>query len=100
MCIRDSTDPVLHMVVSWPEFERPSNDEIFWAGRRLLKALNLHEHQSIMAIHGDTDNIHVHIEVNRVDVYKRQVPYSSSEPSPASPATSSISRSGMRLTRM
>lgn len=60
------TDPVLHMVVSWPEFERPSNEDIFWAGRRLLKSLNLHEHQSIMAIHGDTDNIHVHIEVNRV----------------------------------
>lgn len=60
------TDPVLHLVVSWPEFERPSNDEIFWAGRQLLKALNLHEHQSIMAIHGDTDNVHVHIEVNRV----------------------------------
>lgn len=60
------TDPVLHLVASWPEFERPSNDEIFWAGRQLLKALNLHEHQSIMAIHGDTDNVHVHIEVNRV----------------------------------
>jgi hypothetical protein len=60
------TEPVLHLVVSWPEFERPSDQDIFWAGRRVLKALNLQEHQSIMAIHGDTDNIHVHIEVNRV----------------------------------
>lgn len=59
-------DPVLHMIVSWPEHERPDNEAIFAAARRLLKAIHLDEHQAVMAIHDDTDNIHVHIEVNRV----------------------------------
>ncbi|WP_205182560.1 TraI/MobA(P) family conjugative relaxase [Burkholderia sp. LMG 13014] len=59
-------DPVLHMIVSWPEHERPDNEAMFAAARRLLKAIHLDEHQAVMAIHNDTDNIHVHIEVNRV----------------------------------
>lgn len=59
-------NPVIHLIVSWPEHERPSVDKIFDAGRDVLKALNLHEHQSLIAIHNDTDNLHCHIEVNRV----------------------------------
>ncbi|MDR6379660.1 relaxase/mobilization nuclease domain-containing protein [Paraburkholderia caribensis] len=67
-------NPVVHLIMSWPEHERPSYDAIFAAGRDVLKALNLHEHQSLMAIHNDTDNLHCHIEVSRVhpDTYKSQ----------------------------
>ena len=67
-------NPVVHLIVSWPEHERPSYDAIFAAGRDVLKALNLHEHQSLMAIHNDTDNLHCHIEVSRVhpDTYRSQ----------------------------
>lgn len=67
-------NPVVHLIVSWPEHERPSYDAIFAAGRDVLKALNLHVHQSLMAIHNDTDNLHCHIEVSRVhpDTYKSQ----------------------------
>ncbi|WNC89601.1 TraI/MobA(P) family conjugative relaxase [Paraburkholderia sp. FT54] len=67
-------NPVVHLIVSWPEHERPSYDAIFAAGRDVLKALNLHDHQSLMAIHNDTDNLHCHIEVSRVhpDTYKSQ----------------------------
>lgn len=67
-------NPVIHLIVSWPEHERPSYDAIFAAGRDVLKALNLHEHQSLMAIHNDTDNLHCHIEVSRVhpDTYRSQ----------------------------
>jgi len=62
----DVDNPVIHLIVSWSERERPSVDKIFDAGRDVLKALNLQEHQAIMAIHDDTDNLHCHIEVNRV----------------------------------
>ena len=67
-------NPVVHLIVSWPEHERPSYDAIFEAGRDVLRALNLHEHQSLMAIHNDTDNLHCHIEVSRVhpDTYRSQ----------------------------
>lgn len=67
-------NPVLHLLASWPEHERPTYDQVFDACRDVLKALNLHEHQWLMAIHNDTDNLHCHIEVNRVhpDTYKSQ----------------------------
>ena len=67
-------NPVVHLIVSWPEDERPSYEAIFAAGRDVLKSLNLHEHQWLMAIHNDTDNLHCHIEVSRVhpDTYKSQ----------------------------
>ena len=59
-------DPAYHFILSWPESEKPSNEAIFDAGRNALRALNLHEHQYVMAIHGNTDNIHCHITANRV----------------------------------
>jgi hypothetical protein len=67
-------NPVVHLVVSWPEHERPSHEAVFDAARDVLKALNLHEHQWLMAIHNDTDNLHCHIEVSRIhpDTYRSQ----------------------------
>lgn len=59
-------DPVYHFLLSWPENERPPVAEIFEAARHTLTALGLQEHQYIVAIHANTDNIHAHVEVNRV----------------------------------
>lgn len=60
------TDPVYHYILSWPENERPPVEHIFEAARHTLAALGLQEHQYIVAIHVNTDNIHAHVEVNRV----------------------------------
>lgn len=59
-------NPVYHYILSWPEHERPATQDIFAAARETLKALGMHEHQYIIAIHANTDNLHAHIEVNRV----------------------------------
>lgn len=59
-------DPVYHYILSWPEKERPSTENIFKAARHTLKALGLEEHQYIIAIHANTDNLHAHIGANRV----------------------------------
>lgn len=59
-------DPVLHLLLSWPEHERPGAEAIFGAARHALKRLGLLEHQYIFAIHDNTGNRHCHIEVNRV----------------------------------
>ena len=59
-------NPVYHYILSWPEHERPSTQDIFSAARETLKALGMEEHQYIIAIHANTDNLHAHIEVNRV----------------------------------
>ncbi|MGS0741461.1 relaxase/mobilization nuclease domain-containing protein [Glaciimonas sp. GG7] len=59
-------DAAYHYILSWPEHERPSFESIFEAARHSLKALNLQDHQYMLAIHGNTDNLHCHIGVNRV----------------------------------
>jgi hypothetical protein len=60
------TDPAYHFILSWPEHETPAFDAIFDAAQHALHALNLREHQYVLAIHGNTDNMHCHICVNRV----------------------------------
>lgn len=60
------TDPVYHYILSWPEHERPPAADIMAAARHTLTALGLQEHQYIIAVHANTDNLHAHIEVNRI----------------------------------
>ena len=59
-------DPVFTFILSWPEHERPAHSSIFDAAEHALLALGLEDHQSIIAIHADTDNVHCHVAVNRV----------------------------------
>lgn len=59
-------NPVYHYVLSWPEHERPRVEEVFAAARDTLTALGMVDHQYVIAIHADTDNLHAHVEVNRV----------------------------------
>lgn len=59
-------DPAYHIILSWPEHERPAPDNMFDAAEHALKALGLAEHQYVLAVHGNTDNDHCHICVNRV----------------------------------
>lgn len=59
-------DPAYHVILSWPEHEHPVPDLIFDAAEHALKALGLAEHQYVLAVHGNTDNTHCHISVNRV----------------------------------
>lgn len=58
--------PAFHFVLAWPEFERPAHNLIFEAAEHAIKSLGLGEHQYVLAIHGDTDNIHCHAAVNRI----------------------------------
>ena len=59
-------DPVYHFVISWPEGESPNERQIFEAARAAIKTLGMDGHQYVAAIHRDTQNLHVHVMVNRV----------------------------------
>jgi hypothetical protein len=59
-------NPYLHVVVSWRDGEKPSNAEVFASGRCVLESLGMGEHQYVIAIHRDTENVHAHIATNRV----------------------------------
>lgn len=60
-------DPVYHAILSWPESERPTADQIFDSARHCLKRLGMAGHQYVFAIHDDTDNLHCHLTVNRIN---------------------------------
>jgi Relaxase/Mobilisation nuclease domain/Large polyvalent protein-associated domain 7 len=63
-------DPVFHFVISWRDGEQPDQAQVFEAGRATLDALGMvpDEHQHVFAIHRDTDNVHLHVIVNRVNL--------------------------------
>lgn len=62
-----SKDPIDHYVLSWQEGEQPTVAQAREAVRMTLKHLGLEGHQVIWGMHSDTDNFHIHIEVNRVN---------------------------------
>lgn len=59
-------DPAYHFILSWPEHERPEAEKVYDAAEHALKSLGLAQHQAVIAIHANTDNLHCHIAVNRV----------------------------------
>ncbi|NOT20611.1 MAG: relaxase/mobilization nuclease domain-containing protein [Sideroxydans sp.] len=65
-------DPAFHFVLTWPEHEHPNSDAIFDAAEHAIQSLGLDDHQYVLAIHVNTDNIHCHAAVNRIhpDTYK------------------------------
>ena len=59
-------DPVYHFVVSWQEGEEVNDDVAYACCQKALEALGAEEHEHVVAIHRDTDNIHAHVMFNRV----------------------------------
>jgi hypothetical protein len=63
---RRCAQPVYHYLVSWPQSERPSDDQAFDMVRTSLADLGLLDHQWVGAVHRNTAHTHVHVVVNRV----------------------------------
>lgn len=59
-------DPVYHVVLSWPSSESPTDDQAFDCGLHAMAAVGMSGHQYVFAIHHDTDNVHLHMTINRV----------------------------------
>lgn len=59
-------DPVFHYLISWPENENPPVETVLDCARYTLEALGLSEHQYVIGVHVNTDNLHAHIEVNKI----------------------------------
>lgn len=63
---RAKGDKSYHLVISFPEGERPTLDQMRDIEDRLCEAIGLSDHQRISAIHDDTDNLHLHVAINKV----------------------------------
>lgn len=61
-----SKDPIDHWILSWPPNERPTVNQVREAVEIFLEHCGLKENQAIWGLHDDTENLHVHIAVNRV----------------------------------
>ena len=59
-------DPVYHVILSWPSGESPTDEQAFASGLHAMEAVGMKDHQYVFAIHHDTDNVHLHMTVNRV----------------------------------
>ena len=63
---RSKSDKSYHLVVSFPEGERPSRVQMEDIEDRLCDALGFGDHQRVSAVHQNTDNWHLHVAINKV----------------------------------
>ena len=61
-----SKDPIQHWVLSWREGEQPTTTQVEEAVDLFLDELGMRAHQALYALHADTDDLHLHLVVNRV----------------------------------
>ena len=63
---RSKVDKTYHCVISFPEGEHPSREQLEDIEDSICEALGFGAHQRISAVHQDTDNIHLHLAINKV----------------------------------
>ena len=58
--------PAFHFILSWRSDESPTNEQVDEAVNIALTELNLQDCQAVWGLQSDTDNLHVHVAVNRI----------------------------------
>ena len=58
--------PAFHFILSWREMESPTKEQVDEAVKIALTELDLQDCQALWALQSDTDNLHVHVAVNRI----------------------------------
>ena len=67
-----SKDPINHYVLSWRAGEQPTPAQVEEAVNLVLDEMGLSDHQALYGLHADTDNVHLHLMVNRVSPRTRK----------------------------
>lgn len=63
---RAKGDKTYHLIVSFRVGEQPSADILHAIEERICAGLGYGEHQRVSAVHNDTDNLHIHIAINKI----------------------------------
>ena len=63
---RSRSDKNYHLVVSFPEGEKPSREQMEDIEDQLCAAIGFEAHQRVSAVHQNTDNWHLHVAINKV----------------------------------
>ncbi len=74
---RAKGDKTYHLVVSFPEGENPSHEQLRDIEAEVCRFVGLGDHQRLSAVHTDTDNLHMHIAINKIhpETLKMVEPY-------------------------
>jgi hypothetical protein len=74
---RAKSDKTYHLVVSFREGEKPTREQLEDIEDTICERLGYQEHQRMSAVHQDTDNLHIHIAINKVhpQTYRCVEPY-------------------------
>lgn len=59
-------DKTYHLLISFPAGESPPDDVLRDIEDEVCQALGFGEHQRVSAAHADTDNLHIHVAINRI----------------------------------
>lgn len=60
-------DKTMHLVISFQEDERPSLEIMRAIEEEFARALGMEHHQRLSVVHSNTNNLHIHIAINKVD---------------------------------
>lgn len=63
---RAEGDKTYHVLVSFRAGEKPDAEILKAIEARLCASLGFGEHQRVSAVHHDTDNLHIHIAINKI----------------------------------
>ncbi|MBZ7982467.1 relaxase/mobilization nuclease domain-containing protein, partial [Campylobacter sp. RM12640] len=70
-------DKTMHLIVSFKEDEKPKKEILDDIENEIVAVLCMKEHQRVSAVHTNTNNLHMHIAINKVNpiTYKVINPY-------------------------
>lgn len=74
---RAKGDKTYHVVISFAPGEEPCSKVLKIIEERVVASIGLSEHQRISVVHHDTDNLHIHLAINKIQpkTYRMVEPY-------------------------
>ena len=67
MNTRAKSDKTYHMVISFQSDENPTPEMMREIEEELVRSIGLEKHQRLSVVHGNTNNLHIHIAINKID---------------------------------
>ncbi len=63
---RATGDKTYHMLISFAPGENPSDQALREIEEKVTSSIGFKEHQRISVVHHDTDNLHIHVAINKI----------------------------------